>query len=520
MAAVAALMIVNVPGPLAAQGASDEVDRVEDAIEILRDLTDQPDEGIPQYLLERAEAIVVIPDMIRGGFIVGAKHGRGVASVRDRATGAWSPPAFVAMTGGSVGWQIGAQSVDLVLLVMNQNGVRRLMDNRFTLGGELSVAAGPVGRTANAATDIGLDSQILAYSRAKGLFAGATLEGVSLRADDGANERFYGRELELREIALERAPNSRAPIIVSQWSDTLRVLSASARPDRGASAWGARRPGTRPSDWSDAETANLLTIVDRPDRYYGRRITISAPVEDVYSRTIFSVDDDPGRSTGREIVIINPTPADRIDDEGTVTIVGTLYEFNRGDLERRLGNWRWDVSSDVLRSFDERPVLVAESIRITDRELVSSGAGRGWGGEPNRPFATPPVTFDGTLATVDQIVAKPKDFYKKQVMVTAEVEDVYSRSVFSIDEDKLLSTGRDVLVVAPTIRRPVADDLDVTIVGEVMRFRKGDVEDRFRDYELDLRDELVRMFKDRPVIIATSIRTRDGEELLGARVIR
>ena len=526
-AALVALALLLTPAALDAQRAADEIGRVEDSIEILRDLTDTPDDGIPQYLFERAEAVVVIPDMLRGGFIVGAKHGRGIASVRDRATGLWSPPAFVAMTGGSVGWQIGAQSVDLVLLVMNQEGVRRLLENRFTLGGELSIAAGPVGRTASAATDTSLSSQILAYSRAKGLFAGATLEGVSLRADDDANEAFYGRELRMREIALERAPNSRPPVIVSQWTDTLRTVSTPAytRSDRGASTWPDRRePMAAPPRWTTAaETVNLVTLVERPSRYYERRVTITAPVEDVYSRTVFSVDDDARRATGRELVVINPQPFDVVDEEGTVTVVGTVYEFNRRDLERRLGNWRWDVSDDVLDRIDDRPVLIAESIRVSGREVVRPWTGtdsRDNANANDRPFAVPPPSFAGRLATVDEIVAKPKDFYEKQVMVTAEIEDVFSRTVFSVDQDKLLSTGRDVLVVAPGLRRPVSGDMDVTIVGEVMEFDKGDVEDRFRDYKLELSDALIRTFRDRPVIIPTSIRTRDGEELMGPVIRR
>jgi len=502
--AIATAVLLQAPAVLSAQRATDEVRRVEQSIEVLRDLTAQPDDGIPQYLLQRAEAIVVIPDMIRGGFVIGAKHGKGLVSVRDRGRNMWSPPAFVTMTGGSVGWQIGAQSIDLILLVMNRNGVNQLLDDRFTLGGELSVVAGPVGRTANAATDVTLESQILAYSRAKGLFAGATLEGVSLRADDDANDAFYGRELDMRDIALAGAPNSRAPIIVTQWSEAIRVASV------GSGRELTQRPSVRPMprDPDTADPVSIVSLTDRPDRYTGRRVAITAPIEDVYSRTLFSVDDDPVRSTGREVVVINPQPMDRLDDRGTVTIVGTLYEFNRGDLERRLRDWEWDVSNDVLRSFDRRPVVIAESIRVADRDFVA--------GRPRPPVDGPPLTYSGKVARIEDIVARPKDYYAMQVMLSAEIEDVYSRTVFAIDDDKLLSTGRDVLVVAPTIRRPLNDDMDVTIVGEVMRFKKGDVEKRFRNYKLDLDENLVDRFDGRPVILATSIRTRDGEELVGS----
>jgi len=118
---------------------------------------------------------------------------------------------------------------------------------------------------------------------------------------------------------------------------------------------------------------------------------------------------------------------------------------------------------------------------------------------------------------VAELLDRPRDFYKRQVMVTAEVEDVYSRTAFAIDDDRLVSTGRDVLIVAPSIRRSVSDDLDVTIVGEVIEFDRGDIESRLPGYRLELRDDVIRRFDNRPVILATSIRTRDGEELLGSR---
>lgn len=137
----------------------------------------------------------VLATLVKGGFVMGAEHGKGLMSVRNRTTNQWSAPAFVAMTGGSVGWQIGLQSTDLVLVVMNRDGVDDLLRSEFTLGVNASVAAGPVGRTAEASTDALAGAKILAYSRARGLFAGASIEGASLRSDDKANERFYGRKV-------------------------------------------------------------------------------------------------------------------------------------------------------------------------------------------------------------------------------------------------------------------------------------------------------------------------------------
>ena len=203
------------------------VERVQNSIETLSELTNIPANAIPQYLLDRAEAIVVIPSLVRGGFIVGGKHGKGVISVRNRsgASSGWSQPAFVNLSGGSIGWQIGAEAVDLVLLVMNKEGVDKLLEDKLTFGGNLSLAAGPVGRSADAATNVRLDAQILAYSRAKGLFAGATFEGAALHANDSANKAFYGRELKLRDI-LFGTPATNLPPIAATWRNTLSSLTS------------------------------------------------------------------------------------------------------------------------------------------------------------------------------------------------------------------------------------------------------------------------------------------------------
>lgn len=215
--------------PVLASDPGDEAKRITESIQVLNELTTTPDNAIPSYVLERAEAIVVIPTLVKGGFVVGAEHGRGVMSVRDRKTNQWSSPSFVTMTGGSIGWQIGLQSVDLVLVVMNREGVDDLLKSEFTLGGNASVAAGPVGRSAEASTDARMGAKILAYSRAKGLFAGATLEGSSLRSDDDANQRFYGRAISAKVLA--ESANLTAPPAAKQWRDALSrsVAQASAK---------------------------------------------------------------------------------------------------------------------------------------------------------------------------------------------------------------------------------------------------------------------------------------------------
>ena len=200
---------------------TDEAERIHDSLKVLTELNATPDSAIPKHLLERAEAIVVIPSLVKGGFIVGAKHGKGLVSVRDRATNSWSAPAFMDLTGGSIGWQIGVESVDLVLLVMNKDGVSQLLADRFTVGGALGVTAGPVGRNAEASTNPGLDAGILAYSRSKGLFAGATLEGASLRMDKSDNEAFYGKTITLREITGASFGGTSLPPAAQAWKTSI-----------------------------------------------------------------------------------------------------------------------------------------------------------------------------------------------------------------------------------------------------------------------------------------------------------
>jgi lipid-binding SYLF domain-containing protein len=201
---------------------SDEAKRITESITVLRELSGAPDRQIPEHLLARAEAIVVIPTLIKGGFVIGAKHGKGIISTRDRATNTWSNPAFVTMTGGSIGWQIGVESVDLVLLVMNRRGVDDLLEDRFTLGGSLSVAAGPVGRSGEASTNAQVSAQILAYSRSKGLFAGATLEGAGLRQDNDANKRMYNVS-SLRDVLAGKGGPT-APAAAAAWRSAVKSL--------------------------------------------------------------------------------------------------------------------------------------------------------------------------------------------------------------------------------------------------------------------------------------------------------
>ena len=189
--------------PLRAQNAEDEIKRAKEAAVVLDEIMSAADKGIPRAVLEKAEGVAVFPGLLKGGLGIGAQHGRGVLSVRDRKNGGWSNPAFLTINGGSIGAQIGVQSIDLVLVINNQRGLEQLVKNQFKLGADAGVAAGPVGRDASAATDIQMRAQILSYSRTRGLFAGVTLNGSTINQDRDANERFYGKPYTTSEIVFD-----------------------------------------------------------------------------------------------------------------------------------------------------------------------------------------------------------------------------------------------------------------------------------------------------------------------------
>ncbi len=170
---------------------SKAADRSQAAAQVLNEIQGAPDKGIPQEVLGSAECVAVVPSMLKGGFIVGAKYGRGLASCRT-AKG-WSAPAFFVVTGGSFGFQIGGQAVDLVMLIMNKDGMKHLLSSEFALGADASVAAGPVGRHAEGNTDWKMRAEVLTYSRARGLFAGVSLNGAVIKQDKDSTREFYGR---------------------------------------------------------------------------------------------------------------------------------------------------------------------------------------------------------------------------------------------------------------------------------------------------------------------------------------
>jgi SH3 domain-containing YSC84-like protein 1 len=182
----------------AGSARQDSVARLQSSVDVLQTIMATPDKGIPEEVLSNAKCILIVPDLIKGGFIVGGKHGRGVASCRT-AEG-WSAPAFVSVGGGSWGLQIGVEGVDLVMLVMNDQGFQHLLSSKFQLSGEGSVAAGPVGRHASAGTDWKMNTEMLTYSRSKGVFAGLTLEGAVVQQDDDSTRAIYGKNMTFRNI--------------------------------------------------------------------------------------------------------------------------------------------------------------------------------------------------------------------------------------------------------------------------------------------------------------------------------
>lgn len=182
-----------------ASDRKDEVKRLQRASEVFTEIMKAPDKGIPDDLLDKAECIAVVPGLKKGGLGLGGKYGKGVVMCRKGGRN-WTAPAFIAIEGGSFGLQIGFEQIDLVMLIMNRKGMDRLLGDKFTIGADASAAAGPVGRQTSAQTNIRLDAEILTYSRAKGLFAGISLDGATLRQDKDDNRDFYGKDVDAAKI--------------------------------------------------------------------------------------------------------------------------------------------------------------------------------------------------------------------------------------------------------------------------------------------------------------------------------
>jgi SH3 domain-containing YSC84-like protein 1 len=237
MKKILALLLMSLVGTagtyaLASSTHEDTVERLQKSVDVLHAIMSTPDKGIPEEVLSNAKCILVVPDLIKGGFIFGGKHGRGVATCRTSE--GWSAPAFVSVGGGSWGLQIGVEGVDLVMLVMNDQGFQHLLSSKFELTGEGSVAAGPVGRHASAGTDWKMNTEMLTYSRSKGVFAGLTLEGAVVEEDNDSTHAIYGKATAFRAIldGKTSTPKSAEAFIhaVSQAGQQARI--AEAREDK------------------------------------------------------------------------------------------------------------------------------------------------------------------------------------------------------------------------------------------------------------------------------------------------
>ncbi len=197
-------LILLFPSVLFAITYEDLDTRIKDAALVIKEFRNSPDVQAPKDLLKNAAAVAVFPSVYKGAFIIGAQYGQGVVCSYDKKTGQWSAPAFFAIGGGSVGFQIGGEAIDLILVINNERGLQSLLKGKTTLGADVSVAAGPVGREARAETDVLLKAEILSYSRAKGFFAGISLKGAVITSNNEANDVFYGKPLFAQEILIEQ----------------------------------------------------------------------------------------------------------------------------------------------------------------------------------------------------------------------------------------------------------------------------------------------------------------------------
>jgi len=200
-----AVALVTTVLPAGLRAADDEQERVAAAAQVLKEMVRAEDAGIPEELLKRAKAIAIVPHVVRGAFVVGGRWGKGVVATRD-ATGGWTHASFVDLSGASVGFQIGGDATDLIMVFIEEGGLKALLEDKVELGANVSAAAGPLGRSAEIGTNATLDSAIYAYSRSKGLFAGAALDGTVVKIDDSANEKAFGRRIEHQAVLTTPSP--------------------------------------------------------------------------------------------------------------------------------------------------------------------------------------------------------------------------------------------------------------------------------------------------------------------------
>jgi SH3 domain-containing YSC84-like protein 1 len=258
--------------------------RLINATTAVREIMHSPDKGIPHDLLEKAQCVVVIPDLLKGAFLVGGQYGRGYATCRHG--GGWAGPAAVRMEGGSFGFQLGGTSTDLIMLVMNRNGMNRLLADKFTIGGEAQAAAGPIGRETSAQTDIAMHAEILTWSRSRGVFAGISLDGSTLRPDKGEDRRLYGRDITNREI-LDGEVHS--PVAGRQF---IAEIGRSARPMVEARNHMEHKNPPVNEDVAPAPVARPM-LTDQPIQFAKGETTVSKDAEPVLAKAAQDMKDNP-----------------------------------------------------------------------------------------------------------------------------------------------------------------------------------------------------------------------------------
>ena len=274
----------------AGSAREDATDRLDNATNVLHEIMGMSDNGIPEEVLEHAKCVAVVPHMVKAGFVFGGKGGKGVATCRT-ANG-WSAPAFITISGGSWGLQIGVETVDLVMIIQNEKGMQKLLSSNFQIGADASAAAGPVGRHASAGTDWKLDTEILTYSRAKGAFAGLTLEGASIRQDDDSRHAIYGRKVTTRALLLGKVP---APTAARPFLAAIRGAKAQAVAEgkgeaksevkseakENVTVTGCLQRGDDAGEFSiiarDGKTWELHSTSINVDNHLGHTVTVTGP---------------------------------------------------------------------------------------------------------------------------------------------------------------------------------------------------------------------------------------------------
>jgi SH3 domain-containing YSC84-like protein 1 len=270
----------------AGSAREDATDRLNNATQVLHEIMGMPDKGIPEEVLEHAKCVAVVPHMVKAGFIFGGKGGKGVATCRT-ANG-WSAPAFITISGGNWGLQIGVEAVDLVMIIQNEKGMQKLLSSNFHVGADASAAAGPVGRHAEAGTNWKMDTEILTYSRAKGAFAGLTLEGASIRQDSDSRRAMYGRKVTTRALLLGKvgAPSAAQPFLAeirgakAQATQEQQEKKAEQKPTRHMeTVTGCLQKGDEPGEFSiigkDGETWGLHSTNVKLDKHLGHTVTVA-----------------------------------------------------------------------------------------------------------------------------------------------------------------------------------------------------------------------------------------------------